>query len=702
MTRIFDDGNQKLVNGRGNNGPATPRVAGRGPGAPSHELDRPLAALWRKRALIVSIAVFGTLLSGIALLYAPRTYTASVNIRIAPPEISDRSHQYLDEAVVDTHLAMLNSEANLGAALEHLDRIIAPQPASDDDPTGTRTEMSARIMALRSRLKIFQERRSHIITVAFTDESPARAAQTVDAVAETHITRLRNRVRDDAQGMLTHLGRAITQAGTELTRSEGAVKAYQVNHGLSDSGATDLTALVELRRELAQAQSILALRTLELGRRRPDPDDLNLKPQENGHPASRMPASAIEQLTFDRPSLRELADRRERYAPRPGNDVAAGVLLPGTTDHVELARQVDIATEHVQLLRQHLAIAQSIAAAGSDKRAELFVLERKAATSSKIYEELLRRRQNIEERVRTTPIDASIVAQAVVPAMPSSIDPLLLLPPAFLAFLALGITAGLAADRLDGGLRGEALVESVLGIRCLGRSLAGSSDEIKPGLHDLYTPAGRSIREIFDAATGGDRTSSTATVLAVTSSIPGEGAAQLAADLTACASWLGQRTLLLNLEPTTELDSAPFPYLAGRAIGQEPAKLSRSGLLEALRPLCDEHQCIIILAPPVLASADVRIIASIADLTLLAVRWGATRRGLVSYALERLESGAVSLERETLAAVLTCAPPNQLLAAGLAPASARISNASPPDEQKQNANQNTKRRDRSAAMPELT
>ena len=57
------------------------------------------------------------------------------------------------------------------------------------------------------------------------------------------------------------------------------------------------------------------------------------------------------------------------------------------------------------------------------------------------------------------------------------------------------------------------------------------------------------------------------------------------------------------------------------------------GLIEQVR---EQYDFIVIDSPPSLAPADAEVIAGVADSTVMVVRWGQTRRGVVRYSLDKI------------------------------------------------------------------
>ncbi len=178
-------------------------------------------------------------------------------------------------------------------------------------------------------------------------------------------------------------------------------------------------------------------------------------------------------------------------------------------------------------------------------------------------------------------------------------------------------------------------------------------------------------------------------VILVTSSVPGEGKTTLAVSLATCAAQNGARVLVLDMDcrddashgeaplarppyaktardvldllalDRTQGDFVPMASGAGalglavpgmhldylpvrRGRGADPLPLfSRDQMSLLLQRLRGDYDQIFIDSAPVLAKAEVRLLAAIADQTVFAVRWGKTRRDDASAALALLRGMGV-------------------------------------------------------------
>lgn len=165
----------------------------------------------------------------------------------------------------------------------------------------------------------------------------------------------------------------------------------------------------------------------------------------------------------------------------------------------------------------------------------------------------------------------------------------------------------------------------------------------------------------------------TQTVL-ITSSVPGEGKTSIATSLARLLALGGRRTVIVDADlrypnvhrafalkhspglaewvnesaTMTEVlqedrPSGAYVVSAGRS-PLPPAEILQSPRMRMLLALlADRFDVIIIDSPPVLAVHDAGIIARLADMTVVAVRWGTTTSTALGAALQRLHDFDVQM-----------------------------------------------------------
>jgi len=303
---------------------------------------------------------------------------------------------------------------------------------------------------------------------------------------------------------------------------------------------------------------------------------------------------------------------------------------------------------------------------GQRPPAQIAALEWQMTTLAQQFESLLRRRQEVIAKGLAMESEVTVVADASPPELPTSLNPLFLIPPTAIAFALLACLIAVVRNRFDATLHTESEVVEALRIPC-----AGLIPSIPRGLsrQPLHIPKQsateymRSIRSTVVSLLASDAASPRSQQIAlVTSSARGEGKTAISWSLAFCAAQLGRRVLLLDLghlfrrsgDDTSDLfralthDQPPthaIQHIAELGIDYLPAGFSDknrlwmlaspkvSSLLEQLR---DAYDFVVIDAPALQEAPEVGLLVRWADYVLLAVRAGCTNRDLAQTTLHLL------------------------------------------------------------------
>jgi Mrp family chromosome partitioning ATPase len=329
---------------------------------------------------------------------------------------------------------------------------------------------------------------------------------------------------------------------------------------------------------------------------------------------------------------------------------------------VKLSHEESVATAQAAAIEQRLSAVQR---ASDDVR--LHDLVAAAAAAHHRYERLVQRRNQLVEQGDDVTAAARLLSRAAVPHRASSLNPLLFLAPGIVAFLMLGCLVALLRDRLDQGVYSENDVTSVLGLRCAGfvplsrgvipteGTAMGTGAAVAP-----FTEALRGIMVSLQLVAPHKRKPQ---VILVTSSVSGEGKTTLALGLAACAVRMGAKVLLLDMDARAVTDMSAVPgswprrepgrgmvdlLAPDRALieaiptglgmrldylrvwrgpaSELPSLFSGEQMSDLVRRPWSGYDLIFIDSAPVLAKAEVRLLAAIADQIVFAVRWHKTRR----------------------------------------------------------------------------
>jgi capsular exopolysaccharide synthesis family protein len=270
-------------------------------------------------------------------------------------------------------------------------------------------------------------------------------------------------------------------------------------------------------------------------------------------------------------------------------------------------------------------------------------------------------------------VAATTVAPATVPSVPSSPD----VPVSLAAAVVIGLLAGLALawvrEAADTRVRDAAVLAQVTDLPVIGTiaecaGKGGLSMVVATAPHSSPAEGFRQLRTNLQFVRVADDAVEGAQVVAVTSSVPGEGKSTLSGNLAAALAETGARVLLVDADirrPTiarllglegsvglttilaghAELEDVVQEWgeqglavLPSGAVPPNPAELLGS---PAMRRLVDQmrmsYDHVIVDTAPLLPVVDATVLSRVVDGTVVVARAGAVRRAQLVEALANLE-----------------------------------------------------------------
>ena len=583
---------------------------------------------WKLIATATGIAV--GLAGSIGLVFPPR-YAPTAEVIVDPPRAAAAVREpsmagVLDDAAVQTHVAALLSQGHLRRVF---DSLAAERGSGPKETRHLLPDEEFTIDSFTNRINAFKDTHSRMIGITYTSTDPAFAAAVANRSMEIYLATLIERNVADRNDALRSLKKQIPLVRAEVVRADDALQNYRIKHGFSEESRADMVdqQLIDLNRQLAVAKS-------------------------------------------------DLAERQAR---------PAALSARQTSNRSELAEESSTLETRVRQLERRIAILQEAGSEVREPEGQLRELRREATSFAQLYDSLVQRQKAILDDANVQP-DVRVLSSASVPALPSSLNPLLFIPPAIvLALIASGLLAVLL-EQLDRTFRTQRDVTDALGISCIG-GIPKVARRRKLQPHQLipqdarYTEAVRSVAAALQLA---NTQKSTKTFL-VTSSVPGEGKTTLAISLAVYAARIQRRVLLIDLsfrhpsiaselggppgggvlqvlqgQPLAELiRAAPglgFDYLPMSLDSTDPiTTLTGGGMPKLLRELEGSYDWVVIDSASLLCATEARLLASMSDKVLFAVKWGSTPQEVVQNALELLRgfaSGRHDL-RDGITAVIT-------------------------------------------------
>ena len=633
---------------------------------------RRLANTFRRRWKMIAASAIAcaALAVTVAVIIGPR-YTAKAQIVIDPrrggsaPEQATSGSQ--GEAIVETQVAMIVSDVHLRRVRDSLMADARAEPA-DSEAELTSYVAQLEIETLRRHLRAFAERRSWVIGITFSSSSPTMAAAVANRAAQAYVNAASQLDRDNRRDTLASLAERIPGAGARVEKADAALQSYRITSGFPEPNQPDTVdqQIVDLNRQLAVATSELA---------RQEARSSAVRNSKHRDYDSLPPVIDI----LNRPALREL-DRAH-----DGNARAGAVAIPqgveanlqklyGRTDQPindnagQVRNETDIIESRIRSLQERLATLQHASIETRQRQVRLRELQREANAATEAYQRLLQRHNEVLVERDASP-EVRVLSFATVPELPSTPHPALFILPAMVCAL---IGAGLLAVMLEGldqRLRSERDVEDALGISCLGIiPRVRRMGRLRPHQHLLNKPNtayAEAVRSVVTTALELTKPKHAPKLFLVTSSVRGEGKSTLACSFAVYAAVLHRRVLLIDLdlrcstimrELGNPKDGGIADVLRGRPAAEAIRTVPELGLdylpgsqpfdpvlvvaherfPELLRSLRDKYDCIVIDSAPLLGRTEARLLASMVDRVLLAVRWGGIRREIAQHALGRL------------------------------------------------------------------
>jgi uncharacterized protein involved in exopolysaccharide biosynthesis/Mrp family chromosome partitioning ATPase len=605
------------------------------------------------------------------------TLTSDALLRRVQARLSvDRDFQALSTAQPASSRTAIDSlRRSLLAALKSLKSAFSPSADSSEDFDRRDTAGVPNLIQLKRALKVNQERHSWVIAVSYTDENAKKAAAIANAVVETHIDNQRERKQEQSGRVLAWVERQIAEVGVAWKQADSAARQYRMLHGTARSNTADIESIADATQQLALARSDYTQRqdaldrVQDLQRRGAGVDAFSeflgtQSPSEDQSTEAGLSSiGAVSATPPDDPGSN--SQRAQKPPPVPRAKTAQiGEAIK------QLENETTVAHSRVKTLEDYVATLQSALAAHSDEQTELQALEHRADSAAKLFTDLLQRRQETKEERDFSDPDVRILTPAWKPVRPSSLNALLFIPPALIAFSFFGAILAITLDRLDRSFYSERDVADALGVPCVGLVPEIHRRQLRDYLstEDRHSTYAQAIRSLLVTALKIADTPRERKFVFVTSSEPGEGRTTLAISLAISATHLGRRVLLVDFGLPTRgehvghremsrderlklllqgaspfdairrTDELALDQLAARDIWMDPlGSLASEQAPEFFRRLRNSYDWVIIDGPPVFAMAETCVIASIVDEVIFAIRWGTTRREVVKSSVEFLQ-----------------------------------------------------------------
>lgn len=651
-------------------------------------LQRAFRILLRRKRLVAAVAAVVMVLGvGYAILQPP-VYVARAELLIAPNEPGSVAQPAdsapatrPDNSFVESQVEILRSPA---LALQLVDRL-----GLENDPEwagGGQNRMAA-AQAVQEAISVSRRNGTYVVDLAVEARDPVKAAQMANTLVELYFASRALARHQNAARTGDWIGGRLAELRSEVQMREAEVETYRAQHGLLTVEGSMLT-----EQQVRDAESTVVAARTDLAEREARYRQVQSMLRQGGSAetmAGALNSEVMVQLRARQADvMRRMAEYSERYGDRHPSMVA---IRAERTDleaqiEAEVARQAenlnneaDIARARIGTLQSHLSGVRGQLVGNNAEQVRLRELERTAAAARGVYEAFLQRYHEVAEGFAGMGGDAQIVAAATPPSAPAS-RPLLtfaLLAAALGAFA--GALAAFLAEQFDTRIHSAEDVESKAGADML-TSIPLLSPRDLAMLPEIERhPAGFVAAKPLSAFAEAIRVlrmrilhagwSQKVRVVAVTSPLPGEGKSSTALCLARVCAFSGQKVLLidcdlrrrslnhlLSIDPQVGImqvlrNEAPWAAAVGVDEASGAHVLPAAGdcytaedvfgsdsMKTMLRSLSESYDLVILDCAPVLALAEVRDVAALADGVVMVARRGRTDAMALQTALNELKA----------------------------------------------------------------
>jgi succinoglycan biosynthesis transport protein ExoP len=540
------------------------------------------------------------------------------------------------------------------------------------------------LQAVQDAIDVSMVKTSHVLDVGFTARDAHRAATAADLAMQLYI-------QDQLDAKVAAVGHAtawldgrVGELRDEVRRAEDRMAAYRAEHGLAQGihAGLDTERISRLNEDLLSSRSDLAAAQGRLDSARGQAG--------RGGPGTAAQAAVAQSVVQARAQRDQIAGRMAALAAYAGpqnpqlvslrrNLAVADHAVAAEVAHVVAAAEAELRADQSRVAQLADALRQAQAEQDRSGEAEvaLNAMQRDADAARSL---LLTVQQGAQQSAQQTALEmpeARVVSPAMAPTEPS-------FPrrgPLLIAAIAFGVLFGLLLVHLlelaDTTFRSGDDVRARLGLRCLalipevGRRTLGRGRLLNYALDKPLSPFAEQVRALR-AGLWLDRVRPR--IVAFTAARPSEGKTTVTLALGRCAALCGERVVVIDcdvrqpsmgrlmdmdggvglidcllgratLADVIRLDDASgLSVIPAGSLQVNTMSLFTSGTMAALlQQLRQDYDLILLDAPPAHAMTDARVIAGMAEATVLCLRWRSTPLGVVRDAIGLLEEAQASV-----------------------------------------------------------
>jgi succinoglycan biosynthesis transport protein ExoP len=576
---------------------------------------------------------------------------------------------------------LLQEPSFFSQAISTIKQLIVSMFSSSSGPLTEEQVRRAAELVFQDQLEVAIIKDTHIISIQFTSDDPQKTARITDKIANEYVNAQLDARYETARRATEWLGAKIKELQDRVAVSEQKVEEYRNAANLLEGreGRLITQQVTDVNTQLVQATAQRAEADVHLQQARQALQSGNL-----GTVAEALASPIVQQLLIQETDIeRRVAELSESLGPRHPEMIAAKAQIQDLRNRINvevnkilkrLENDAAVARAREVSLSSSAAKLEARVAESNRAAIPLNALERRAEADRVLLKSFMDRSEEIAAQADkdSQAPDVRIVGQASVPIQPSFPQMPLI---GAIAIVLGGMIAALivlVTDRAGSVFRSSEEVKAETGLMVLGLlpfvRKARNATQLADERFSLYGEAVRSVDIGLQSYAPHDPRQ----VIVITSSLPNEGKTTLALSLATARARSGQDVLLIEADyrkPTIHsLVGGPkrpglIDVLNGRNSLSEAAHSTREprlyvvpagGVLmdplspkklhflrEQLDAYAANYQTVVVDTSPIMVTAEALALASLADLMVLAIRWGKTRRDVVSHVLDRLSAHGI-------------------------------------------------------------
>lgn len=571
----------------------------------------------------------------------------------------------------DLRAGITSAKNALKEALPFLGTPTKPVPMTEE------LARQAVIRGLLGRLTVSPVQQSLVMQISFTSPSPELSRRVADEYARQYVLDQLENKFEAARQAADWLSSRLESLRNAVETSARAVAQYRSENNLMGAAASQPAQqqLTELNSQLIVVQAKRAELEARIARVRSAANSTD-------------PGSAVE-LIVDSPLIqrikeqetqlaREISDLSTRYREQHPRMVKARAELEELQRKLkaEVTRLADSLRSELEInnsrearLKEQIQKIEGTIHEQGQAGIQLSELERELASNRLIYESFLQRAKETSEQEQAQRPEARIISNADTPSSPSSPKRMLFLAANGFIGVLLGAILVLLIDALRNTIVNRDQLEHITGVPVLGTTpKTGRGGNLSE--HLLKKPGSafaENMRSAWVALKHSNR-QQTPQVVAVTSSLPGEGKSVTALSLARTIALLGNSVAIVDcdlrrstlsikagLKPARHVgeiltgqatpDEVRIPdqvqgldIYPGENLSSPPVQLfSSQAMHDFIAELRQRYDLVLIDCPPVLPVSDTHLLARLADATVLLVQWNRVPKEAVRSAVRMLD-----------------------------------------------------------------